>query len=69
VRFPQLFNVHIKENTMTRLITKTYEAIRDTFRFYKTVQELSQLSDRELRDLGLSRDQIPHVAADATLKG
>lgn len=54
---------------MTQIILKTYEAIRDTFRFYKTVQELSQLTDRELHDLGLSRDQIAHVAADATLKG
>jgi uncharacterized protein YjiS (DUF1127 family) len=54
---------------MTQIFIKTYEAIRDTFRFYKTVQELSQLNDRELQDLGLTRNDIPQVAADATLKG
>ena len=54
---------------MTYFITKTYEAIRDTLRFYKTVQELSQLSDRELADLGITRNDIAHVAANATLKG
>lgn len=53
---------------MTQLITKTYEAIRDTLRFYRTVHELTQLSDSELKDLGLTRGEIPHVAANATLK-
>jgi uncharacterized protein YjiS (DUF1127 family) len=27
-----------------------------------TVRELSQLNDRELADLGISRSDIPHVA-------
>jgi len=54
---------------MTHLITKTYEAIRDTMRFYRTVHELTQLNDRELADLGLTRGDICHVAANATLKG
>ncbi|MBV2142898.1 DUF1127 domain-containing protein [Falsochrobactrum sp. TDYN1] len=31
-------------------------------RYRETVNELSQLSTRELNDLGISRADIPHVA-------
>ncbi len=34
--------------------------------YNQTVKELSALSDRELSDLGLSKDMIPHVAHEAT---
>lgn len=37
--------------------------IQAYFRFRDTVRELSRLSDRELDDLGLSRDRIVEVAA------
>ena len=50
---------------MTQIITKTYEIIRDTFRYYKTIQELSQLSDKELYDLGLTRQEIVLAASRA----
>lgn len=31
-------------------------------RYRRTIDELSQLSDRELADIGLYRDEIEHVA-------
>jgi len=42
-----------------------YSMCSDTMRFYKTVSELSMLSDGDLRSLGLSRQDIPHVAMKA----
>jgi uncharacterized protein YjiS (DUF1127 family) len=52
---------------MLDFIKKSINMCQDTMRFYKTVFELSNLNDRELKDLGLSRDQIPMVAMKATL--
>jgi uncharacterized protein YjiS (DUF1127 family) len=43
---------------VTYLLTK----IREYLRYRETVRELSQLSDRELDDLGISRYQIQSVA-------
>ncbi len=42
-----------------------YSMCSDTMRFYKTVSELSMLSDGDLRSLGMSREDIPHVAMKA----
>ena len=42
---------------------KIFQAIRDTFRYYKTIQELSQLNDAELRELGLTRQEIVLIAS------
>jgi len=36
------------------------------FRYQQTVRELSQLSDRELDDLGITRYDIPSVAKSAS---
>jgi uncharacterized protein YjiS (DUF1127 family) len=36
--------------------------IKDWFRYYETIRELSQLSDRELKDLGLQRYDIVQEA-------
>ncbi len=36
--------------------------IRAYFRYRETVRELSQLSDRELEDLGISRYDIDRIA-------
>jgi uncharacterized protein YjiS (DUF1127 family) len=36
--------------------------IKDTYRYYRTIIELSNLSDKELYDLGLTRFEIAHVA-------
>ncbi|MGB3743517.1 MAG: DUF1127 domain-containing protein [Xanthobacteraceae bacterium] len=33
-------------------------------RYGLAVQELSQLSDRELADIGITRSDIPHIAWD-----
>lgn len=34
---------------------------RDWRRYMDTVRELNSLSNRELADVGLTREQIPHV--------
>lgn len=37
--------------------------------YNQTVKELSALTNRELLDLGLSKDMIPHIAHEATYGG
>jgi uncharacterized protein YjiS (DUF1127 family) len=46
-------------------ITKTLENVTRYRQFNKTVKELASLSDRELRDLGISRYQIRDIAREA----
>jgi len=41
-------------------LIRMIRAMRD---YRRTVNELSQLSDRELADIGLNRSDIPHIAA------
>lgn len=41
------------------------EYANDYTRYCRTVQELNKLDDRELRDIGLARSDIPFVALDA----
>ena len=36
--------------------------IKDTYRYYNTIIELSRLSDRELEHLGMTRFDIAQVA-------
>ena len=43
------------------------EIYNDTFRFYKTVYELSNLSENDLQHLGIKRNDIPMVAMKASL--
>jgi uncharacterized protein YjiS (DUF1127 family) len=38
-----------------------------SFRYYKTIEELSRLSDRELADIGMYRCEIPFIAFKANL--
>lgn len=38
-------------------------------RFERVYGELSQLSDRELADIGLSRSQVIDIAWDASVRG
>ena len=49
---------------MTRYIKFITSTVMDSLRFYNTVRELSQLTDRELADLGLSRGDIIRVASN-----
>ena len=53
VRAAQLFS--FKETNMI-------DWIRNTYRYYKTIMELSRLSDKELYDLGMTRYEIGQVA-------
>ena len=49
-----------KEITMLLSLIRMIQAFRD---YQRNVDELSQLSDRELADIGLDRSDIPRVAA------
>ena len=43
-------------------VTYILSKIRSYFRYRETLSELSQLSDRELNDLGISRFEIDAIA-------
>ncbi|MCB8822115.1 DUF1127 domain-containing protein [Microvirga rosea] len=43
-------------------VTYILSKVRAYMRYRETVRELSQLSDRELDDLGISRFQIDNIA-------
>jgi uncharacterized protein YjiS (DUF1127 family) len=58
---PQGLNRLDKETTTMLLsFIRMIQAFRD---YQRNVSELSQLSDRELADIGLDRSDIPRVAA------
>jgi len=57
---PQELNLFCKETTMLLSLIRMIQAFRD---YQRNVAELSQLSDRELADIGLDRSDIPRVAA------
>jgi uncharacterized protein YjiS (DUF1127 family) len=56
----QRLNRNCKEITMLLSLIRMVQAFRD---YQRNVSELSQLSDRELADIGLDRADIPRVAA------
>jgi uncharacterized protein YjiS (DUF1127 family) len=58
--FLQELNRNCKETTMLLSLIRMIQAFRD---YQRNVSELSQLSDRELADIGLDRSDIPRVAA------
>jgi uncharacterized protein YjiS (DUF1127 family) len=45
-------------------VTYILSKVRAYMRYRETVRELSQLSDRELDDLGISRFQIDNIARE-----
>ncbi len=45
-------------------VTYLLSRLRAYLRYRETVRELSQLTDRELDDLGISRFQIDSIARD-----
>lgn len=53
-------------------LTSLFTAVRDWVRahnsYQNTVWELSSLTDRDLKDLGISRSDIHRVAAESTQK-
>jgi uncharacterized protein YjiS (DUF1127 family) len=59
-RSPLELNRRYKEITMLLSLIRMIQAFRD---YQRNVSELSQLSDRELADIGLDRSDIPRVAA------
>jgi uncharacterized protein YjiS (DUF1127 family) len=56
----RLQELNRKEITMLLSLIRMIRAFRD---YQRNVSELSQLSDRELADIGLDRSDIPRVAA------
>jgi hypothetical protein len=44
------------------LISRAFAKLGDRFRLFSAINELEQLSDRQLRDIGLERRQIAEVA-------
>lgn len=44
------------------LISRIFARLGDRFRLFSAINELEQLSDRQLRDIGLERRQIAEVA-------
>jgi uncharacterized protein YjiS (DUF1127 family) len=58
--FLQGLNRQDKETSMLLSLIRMIQAFRD---YQRNVSELSQLSDRELADIGLDRSDIPRVAA------
>jgi uncharacterized protein YjiS (DUF1127 family) len=60
MQLPPRAESQYKETTMLLSIIRMFQAFRD---YQRNVSELSQLSDRELADIGLDRSDIPRVAA------
>ena len=48
-------------------VTYLLSKVRAYMRYRETVRELSQLSDRELDDLGISRFQIDNIARESAV--
>lgn len=53
---------------MHTLVNKIAKKIATYNRYRRTFRELSNLSNRELADIGISRCDIPNVAADAIIR-
>jgi uncharacterized protein YjiS (DUF1127 family) len=50
------------ERHMQNIFNYFAQRVEDTRRYYKAMEELNRLSDRELADIGLYRGEIPMVA-------
>jgi uncharacterized protein YjiS (DUF1127 family) len=55
-------------NKMHTLVNNIAKKIATYNRYRRTFRELSNLSNRELADIGISRCDIPNVAADAIIR-
>ena len=47
---------------LVKLVEDIFKSIHEARMASRTVDELSKLSDRELRDMGIHRSQIPGIA-------
>jgi len=61
-RAGKLARYYLLEKHMPNIFTYLAKRVEDTRRYYKALNELSRLSDRELADIGLNRGEIPMVA-------
>jgi uncharacterized protein YjiS (DUF1127 family) len=52
----------IQSHQTVALLPRILAVIRDRLRHFTAVNELDQLSDRALRDIGVERADIEHVA-------
>lgn len=51
------------EVSLTSFVSRFYGHIRDRITHLTAVNELEQLTDRQLRDVGIDRRQIAEIAA------
>lgn len=51
------------EVSFSVLLSRLYDGLRDRILHFTAVGELEQLTDRQLRDIGVDRRQIEQVAA------
>ena len=50
----------------TKMLTSFIRFVQNWRQYGETVRELSNLNDRELADMGITRSDIPHIAWDHT---
>jgi len=48
------------------MLTSFIRFVQNWRQYGETVRELSNLNDRELADMGITRSDIPHIALDHT---
>lgn len=53
---------------MTNLISTFSSWLKGTSYYYNTIYELSRLTDRELQDIGLTRNEIVYIANEQYIK-
>ena len=53
---------------MTNLISTFSGWLKGTSYYYNTIYELSRLTDRELQDIGLTRNEIVYIANEQYIK-
>lgn len=54
--------LHTQETIMFILVDYIIDALHRSSRYYRAMSELNNLTDRELRDLGINRYEIEQLA-------
>jgi uncharacterized protein YjiS (DUF1127 family) len=52
----------MRTNTVFRTAARVAQLVRNTINFTKELRDLNKLSDRELRDMGISRYDVSALA-------